>query len=369
MGRQVDFEAEGLLAGLETDEERAARRELLVELLDSGAELEELKRAVAEERLALLPTELFLRRGSKYTLAEVAERAGLEESFVLADWLALGLSRPAPDDAVFTDADVEGFSMLRQVMEAGLSEDAVIALARVFGQTSAQAAAAVAETFAETFLRPGLTERDLGLQFSELTSNLSPVLGPLVENAVRLHLREHVAHQLVDRASLVAGRLPGARPMAVGFADLVGFTKLSEASPTEKVGELARRFGELAADVAEPPVRLVKLLGDGAMLASQDPGALVEAAATLLESRRSADLPEMRVGLAHGEALSRGGDLYGRTVNTASRICDVAPPGEVASDEELKELTGARFRWEHLEDAELEGIAEPVPIYALRGSA
>src|SRR5215217_1412878 len=75
-GAKVDFQAEGLLEGCETEEDRAARSELLEQLLDAGVDLDELKSAVAEERLSLLPVERVLSGDGAYTLSEVAERSG-----------------------------------------------------------------------------------------------------------------------------------------------------------------------------------------------------------------------------------------------------------------------------------------------------
>lgn len=258
MSDEIDFEAQGLLAGVSDEEERAARVELLEHLLESGAGLEEVKRAVAEDRLAVLPTERFLRADCRYDLTEVAERSGVDASFILSDWMALGLSRPGPDERVFTDADLSGFQMLKQIIGAGVPEESILQLARVFGRSSAQAAESLIEVFSESFRHAGDTEAEIGMRFAGIVSDMSPLLGPLVENAVRLHLREQIAHRMVSRAELLEGRLPGARPAAICFVDLVGFTSLSEGTPTEVLGELADRFNQVVGKVAEAPVRLVK---------------------------------------------------------------------------------------------------------------
>lgn len=365
MSEEIDFEAHGLLDGLSGHEERAARVELLEYLLGSGADLDEVKRAVAEDRLAVLPTERFLRADCRYDLTEVAKRSGMDESFILADWMALGLSRPAPDERVFTEADLSGFVMLKQIVDAGVPDDSIFHLARVFGRSSAQAAESLIEVFSESFRQAGDTEAEIGLRFAEIVSDMSPLLGPLVENAVRLHLREQIAHRMVSRAELLEGRLPGARPAAICFVDLVGFTSLSERTPAEELGRIADRFNHVVGEVAEAPVRLVKLIGDGAMLTANDPEPLVTAALELTDRARGAELPPLRVGVAYGDALNRGGDLYGRSVNLASRICEVAPPGRVVADAEVQEATREQFRWSHWRDADLKGIDSPVRLFQL----
>ena len=363
--REEDLEAHGLLSGLSGQDERAARVELLEHLLESGAPLEELKQAAAEDRLAVLPTERFLRADCKYDLSEVAQRSGVDAEFIVSDWMALGLSRPAPDERIFTDGDLSGFRMLKQIIDAGVSEENVFQLARIFGRSSAQTAEALIEVFSESFRDAGDTEAEIGLRFAEIVSEMSPLLGPLVENVMRLHLRQQLAHRMVSRTELIEGRLPGARPAAVCFVDLVGFTSLSEEAPTEALGALANRFNQIVGEAAHAPVRLVKLIGDGAMLTAPEPDSLITAALELIGRVRDAELPGLRVGVAYGDTLNRGGDLYGRSVNLASRVCDIAPPGRVAAPAAVTEATREHERWRHWRDAELKGIEEPVPLFLL----
>src|SRR3954452_13182870 len=87
----IDFEAEGLLDGLEGDA-RAERQELLEQLSQDGVALDELKRAVAENRRALLPVERVLAAGGRYTAREVAERSGLDPEFQQRQLRAPGLT-------------------------------------------------------------------------------------------------------------------------------------------------------------------------------------------------------------------------------------------------------------------------------------
>lgn len=102
-------------------------------------------------------------------------------------------------------------------------------------------------------------------------------------------------------------------------------------------GRVAARLGELAGEVACPPVRLVKTIGDAAMLASTEAEALVEAAVQLIEAVDArGDLPRVRVGAAFGPAVARSGDWYGRSVNVASRITAIADPGTVFASCELR---------------------------------
>jgi adenylate cyclase len=360
-----DFEREGLLDGLEGDD-RDARLGLLSQLAAGGVGMDELKRAVAEDRLALLPAELVFRRGCKYTLREALERAGLEEDFLRRDFLALGLSLPAPDEPAFDDADIESMSGLKRMLDAGVPEDQVHEMARVVGRGSAQTAETVLSVFVRLFLEAGDTEGDVGLRFAQVAEGLMPIAAPLMAFPLRLHMRELVRRQVIGEVERGSGKLPDARDVGVCFADLVAFTSLGEQASTETLGEVVERLGRHASEVAEPPVRLIKLIGDAAMLVSHEVPALVDAAAELLERvERDERLPALRAGIAAGPAFNRGGDWYGRTVNLASRLAGVAPPGTIVASGEVPKAANDGRRWERQADATLKGIDDPVPVYLL----
>ncbi len=113
--------------------------------------------------------------------------------------------------------------------------------------------------------------------------------------------------------------------------------------------------------VAEPPVRLVKVLGDGAMFAADDAGALVSAQLEPIAAAAEEDLPPVHAGVAHGPALHSAGDWLGRTVNLAARLCAVAPPWTVLATPQVRAASGDGVDWEEAGAYELRGIAEPVP--------
>ena len=134
---------------------------------------------------------------------------------------------------------------------------------------------------------------------------------------------------------------------------------------------MAGRLADMAADVAERPVRLIKTIGDGAMLVSPEPPALVEAALSLVDAADSEgeDFPPMRSGIAYGHALNRRGDWYGRPVNLASRVCDVARPGSVLATREVRDATADGYRWSSAGRKRVKGVREPVPVYRVRREA
>jgi adenylate cyclase len=361
--REGEFERHGLLDGLEADE-REARVDLLGQLMQSGAGIEELKRAIEQDRLALLPIERLFRDEARYTFREYAQMAGLREEFLRRDFLALGLPVPDPDEPQFSDRHIAAGQMLKQVIDAGLGEEGVLEMARTVGRASAVTAEAILQTFAEAFLSAGTSERDLGLQFAQLAKGLMPMADPLLGNIVALHMREIVRSAVIGRAERVSGRLPGTTEITVAFADMVGFTQLGQATSAEGVGSVARQFEVMAAGVAKRPVRLIKLIGDAAMLVSDETDQLLETTSRLVAAASAtAGFPHLRAGVARGPAFRHAGDWYGYPVNLASRSTGVAPAETVLASTEVVEAAGSTFAAAAFGEFALKGIDAPVALY------
>lgn len=366
----VDFGAEGLLDGLDDAREREDRRGLLQDLLDGGVALDELRSAVAEDRLVLLGVERALgQQPARYSREEVAERAGLELDFLRRLWRAMGMPEAAPDQRVLSEGDLEAARLVRQALDAGMPETGLLELSRVMGQSMANVSAAIGGVFARSFVRPGDSERDLAQRYTEAAEALQPSTLPLLAYILGLHQRQQVRQNVIGRAQIAEGRLDGGREIAVCFADLVGFTRLGETVPPSELGAVAGRVAELAAEVAEGPVRIVKMIGDAAMLVSYELEPLVDAALSLVDAadEQGEDFPQLRAGIAKGQALGRGGDWYGRPVNLASRVCDIARPGSALATEEVKDALGdERYRWSFAGRRKLKGLRESVPLYRVR---
>jgi adenylate cyclase len=363
----IDFEAEELLKGTR-GRAREARRELLEQLSEDGVSLDELRKAIEEDRLALLPVERVLEGdGPRYTAREVAEQAGLELDFLVRQQRNLGLPAPDPDEKAFGEEDVQAAQRLRALRDSGLPEEGMNEIARVLGVAMSQVAAANRSLIAEALVQPGDTERDVGLRFAEAARELGPLVGEALEYTFNLHLREQTRHDVIGRTQLRAGA-PGTQEISACFADLVGFTRLGEELAPEELGGVTGRLGRLAAEVATAPVRLVKMIGDAAMLVSTDAEALLEAALTLVEAaeEEGEDFPLLRAGVARGAALARAGDWYGRPVNIASRITTVARPGSVLAGETAIDAAGDRFHYSFAGERRVKGIDGQVKLFRAR---
>jgi adenylate cyclase len=364
----MDWEAEGLLAGLEDERARAGRRELLDELHSQGVSVEELRRAVHEDRLVLLPVERILTSDARYSAREISERTGTELEFFQAHRRALGLAVPGPDERVYGESDLEAARLGRRFQDAGFPDDEALEVTRVLGRGMAGYVEALRTLVAQTFLEAGTDEYELGHRYEAVARELLPLAGPWLEHAFALHLRELIRHDAITNEQRVSGRLEAAQDTAVAFADLVGFTALGETVPSEELGGLAGRLSRLAGEVVEPPVRIVKMIGDAVMLVSAEPRDLVDATLRLVEATDEDDaFPAMRAGVAYGPAVNRWGDWYGSTVNVASRLTTRARPTSVLVTDAVRDAVGdGAFSWSPAGDKRLKGLSTPVTAYRAR---
>jgi adenylate cyclase len=169
-------------------------------------------------------------------------------------------------------------------------------------------------------------------------------------------------------AELEAGDIAGAQELAVCFADLVGFTRLGGQVEVGELSTLAGRLASLATSLTEPPVRLVKTIGDAAMFVSPEPARLVEVALRLVDAFEAEELPSLRAGIALGPAVLRAGDYYGNSVNLASRVTGAARPGSVLCTREIRDAAREAFHWSAAGRHKLKGVSGPTPLYRARHS-
>ncbi len=359
----MDFAAAGLLDGLR-GKERAARAELLERLASEGVPLDELKAAVAEDRLVLLPVERAL--GARYAADEIAERSGVPVGLLIRIRRALGFPEVEQDDPAWSDDDVAAMQSVKQFLEAGISEDAVIEITRVLGEGMSKLAPTITGSFADTYLEPGDTERDVALRYAAMAKALLPSMSPVLSAALAAYVRESARRGIIGRSEIEQGHLAGQEDAVVCFADLVGFTSLGGEVGVEELGGVASALAELAADVARPPVRLIKTIGDAAMFVSPDVEPLVAAALALVEAAQNADLPSLRAGIASGPVISRAGDWYGHAVNLASRVTGVARPDSVLCTQEVRDAAPDAFNWSFAGRFRLKGVSGPQPLHRAR---
>jgi adenylate cyclase len=364
---QIDFAAEGLLDGLDGSQ-RTERIALLAQLAADGVPLSELRRSTAAGTIMYLPADRVIVGSERYTAGEIARLSEVDESFLVAARRAMGLPIPEQDEPVYTEAELESARMIHVARDAGIADEEVLDLLRVLGRGLSQVAETLRALPLKLVLEPGMSEPELANRYAQAAGALYPLVNPLVDSVLTLHLKHATQSTVVSALERSGGQLPGSRDVTVCFADLVGFTRLGEEVPPDELGRLAVRLEELATDVVEPPVRLVKTIGDAAMLASPEPEPVLGTALSLIEAADAEGeyFPQLRAGAALGQALPRAGDWFGRPVNLASRITAVARPGSLLVERELRESVADGYRWSFAGERKLKGIRGGVPLYRAR---
>jgi adenylate cyclase len=279
--------------------------------------------------------ERLVRLGPKeLTWPQVCARA--EVSHEVADplWRALGFPDIPPDEPAYTTDDVRALRIAAEGIESLRGDrrraalDAIVREARMVSSHMTRIAEIEVDSMAELGAL-GLRERVLA-EASERGVEHSD-LGWVLLYAFRRRLEEALRH----RTTLEAGDHP---TLAIGFVDLVGFTRTSGSIEIDELGRLLGRFEALASDViTEAGGRVVKLIGDEAMVVCPTPEGAAQGAIELVDACAAGELPSARAGLSLGPVLARGGDYFGRAVNLASRLVDVAPPDTVLADDAFAE--------------------------------
>ncbi len=302
-------------------------------LLEHGASPEEISRAESDGVLDLLVADRALVPAERrYTEGEVEERSGMPVEMARKFWRALGFPAPSPDEAMFTDLDVQALVTINGILSLGVADpESALQLARVIGSSMARIADAEVSPGVLGTAVPGAAEAGDSVEaadvFSQLADQMIPAMGGLLEFAWRRHLQAATRRAMSQRA-----RQAGAQPsLCVGFADMVGFTVLSQQLSEDELAVVVSRFEEVAHyTVTGCGGRLVKMIGDEAMFVTESAISAARISLGLAEAYAEDEmLSDVRVGMAQGPVLVQDGDYYGPVVNLAHAVVGLANPGSV----------------------------------------
>jgi adenylate cyclase len=346
-----------------------AHARLVGRLRARGHTLQELKAASKRGRLAYgYLADLFPSAERTRTLEEAADEVGLEPALLERIWIAAGLATDSLDE--IGDADLQLLRDFAAVLDAGFPLVAFLQLARVYGQAISQIADAEVKLFHlyvhEPMMRDGRAELDIAEAMGELAGELLPHSLPIIE---RLHDRalkhfleqDVVGHLEADSVDQELGRIA----VTIAFADLAGYTRLTEEAGEEEAVELVERFVQAVQDTLPGDARVIKTIGDAVMVVASDTAALVDWAVGFQELQRGTR-PAPRIGLHCGLALYRDGDYYGRAVNLASRVGARAAAGEVLVTEPVMDQAGSNLGFEPIGEVKLKGFSEATKLYVAR---
>ncbi|MEY9215279.1 adenylate/guanylate cyclase domain-containing protein [Thermobifida halotolerans] len=274
---------------------------------------------------------------ARYTREEVVRLAGTSPELASRIWRALGFATRGEDTPAYTDSDVEAMRVTAELLRSGtLTEEAAVRLARAMGQTMTRLAEWQTSILTTLSYEPEV----------DLDGHLGPLVGlakellPDVETLL-LHIWRRQLAASVSRSLAVQEQREDASPhyfpLVVGFADLVSFTALSRELNEVGLADVVEGFEATSADiVASCGGRIVKTLGDEILYVADNARQAADIALQLAAGVKThVEVPDVRVGLAYGPVLALLGDVFGITVNRASRLTSFARPGTVLIDEAL----------------------------------
>jgi adenylate cyclase len=357
------------------------RARVVLQLEAKGIDAEALAQALASGDLTLGYLESAGRRfpRSDRTFAEVAEELGLELESVQRFYVAFGLPRPEADEHV-REEDLPMIHAIPVFVGAGIGEGETLRAVRIWGDSARRVAQFQAHyfhhTIEEPFRRRGLRDneafeaalREVGVRMGHSGEQmLAWLFRRHAESFASEHLFEHVETALEEAG--VRPRTPRGDEAAV-FADLSGYTHLTEEAGDAVAAEVSLALAQLVSEIAAGHRgEVVKMLGDGVLFHFGRPDDAVEASLELVASVRPRGLPPAHVGVNAGPMIYDEGDYFGRTVNLAARIASQARADQVFVGEDVvPTLTPDRFRLVEAGSFELKGIARPVRILEARSS-
>jgi adenylate cyclase len=300
-----------------------AHARIVARLRERGYSLDTLREAANAGRLAYGYLEdLFPAPARTRTLAEAAEETGLEPGLIERIWATAG----------FASESLER----------------------------------IGEEVHEPLMRDGVPGLEIAEAMEGMAAELLPLASPIMDQVHRRMLRHFVGQDVVGHLELEgAGDELGRLRVAIAFADLAGYTRLTEEAGEEEAVDVVERFVESVEETLPEEARVVKTIGDEVMIVGADPGTLVEWAVgfqALNVGRR----PAPRIGVHVGETLYRDGDYYGRAVNLAARVGARATGGEVLVTRTVVASARTDLTFDPIGEVKLKGFREATDLFLAR---
>jgi adenylate cyclase len=348
-----------------------SRARLVARLRERGHSLKEIEEATAEGRLAYdYIDELFPSAdGTTYSRKDAARETGLEPALIDRIVSALGMS---PEQAEALSAgDVQLLRYVAAVLSAGLPLVATLQLVRVYGQAMAQVADAEVRLFHlhvhEPLMRSEATGVETADEMLAITRELLPLASPVMDQVHQRYLQHFVEQDVVghmERDFGDDGVDLGRLRVAVAFADLAGYTRLTEEEGELEAVDAVERFVEAVEMTLPDDARVIKTIGDAVMIVGSDPAALTDWAVGFQQLYQSP--APSRIGIHYGNAIYRDGDYYGRNVNIASRVAARAAGAEVLVTRAVVERAGSHLHFDRIAAVTLRGFTDSTEIFLAR---
>ena len=348
----------------------AAYARVVARLRARGHSLAQIKRAGENGQLAVGPIENLLSSpGPRYSLREAVRLSGQDADLVKRVYGSMGLGALPADG--FSDEDVQILKYGAAVLDAGLPLPAFLQLMRVYGQAVAQIADAEVRLIHlyvhEPLMRADVPSVEIAEEMEGLTREILPFATPFMNYLHGRLLAQFVEQDMIGHmeADLGADALEEGRlRVAIAFADLAGYARLTVERGDEAALDAVERFVQVVEQTLPVDARVIKTLGDEVMVVGSDTAALTGWAVELRAGIAAGD-PLPRIGIHYGEALYREGDYYGRAVNQAARVVARAGGGEVLVTRPVVELAAGvdGLEFERIGEVRLKGFSESTELF------
>jgi adenylate cyclase len=348
-----------------------AHARIVARLRERGHSLDEIRKASREGRLAYgFVEELFPLDREPHDLDDAADATGLEPELIKRFWNGIGLPTESLEN--MTDEDVQALQYVGSVLAAGFPLVALLQLCRVYGQAVAQIADAEVRLFHiyvhEPLMREGVPGLEMAEEMGGLARDLLPLASPIMDYVHQRFLQHFIAQDVVGHMEVeMEGDVDlGRVRVAIAFADLAGYVRFTEEEGDEEALSYVERFIEGVTETLPDDARLIKTIGDGAMVVGGDVQALTDWAVGLQELHD--ERPEPRIGIHYGATLYRDGDYFGREVNLASRLVARARGGEVlVTDAVVDAVSDTRhLQLDEIGQVKLKGFDKPRRLFRAR---
>jgi adenylate cyclase len=344
-----------------------AHARIVARLRERGYSLGQLREAAHAGRLAYGYLEdLFPPPARVRTLDEAAAETGLEPALIERIWTAAGFSADSLER--IGEEDLQLLRYMSAVLDGGLPLVAFLQLVRVYGQALAQIADAEVKLFHlfvhEPLMRDGVPGLEIAEAMQGIASELLPLASPIMDRVHHRALQHFVSQDVIGHLELegVGDAELGRLRVGIAFADLAGYTRLTEEAGEVEAVDVVERFVESVELTLPDDARVIKTIGDEVMVVGADPNALAEWAVgfqVLNAGRR----PLPRIGIHAGDALYRDGDYYGSAVNLASRVGARAAGGEVLVTDAVVDAAGPHLVFEPIGEVKLKGFSEATQLF------
>jgi adenylate cyclase len=361
----------GLIPGHQGDWTPAAAAyvRVVARLRARGHSLEQIKRASDNGQLAVGPIENLLSGpGPRHTLRQAARISGLDAGLIERLYTTMGLT--ALLDGL-SDEDLEVLKYAAAVLDAGLPLPAFLQLMRVYGQAVAQIADAEVRLIHlyvhEPLMRADVPSVEIADEMEGLTREVLPFAAPFMNYLHGRLLAHFVEQDMIGHMEADLGEdalQEGRVRVAIAFADLAGYARLTVERGDEAALDAVERFVEVVGQTLPVDARVIKMLGDEVMVVGSDAAALTRWAVELQSGIARGD-PPRRIGIHYGEALYRDGDYFGGEVNRAARVVARAAGGEVLVTRQVAELAAGvdGVEFERIGEVRLKGFSEPTELF------